>query len=388
MDHFRRHNFIWKLLRRPARFLMFHLLGYRPYTRPIDAPALIVSNHCTDLDPILLGLTINNHAYFVASDHIFRKKAAGRFLRWAQDPIARTKGTTAGDTALRIVRTLRKGRSVALFAEGNRTFNGLTGAIVESTAKLAKVSGASLVTHRFTGGYLTSPRWAGASIRKGRLVGEIVGIYPPEDLKKMTADEVAELIRRDIRVDARDAQREWEMPYKGRRLAEHLERALCLCPRCGGMSTLRSEGDRFSCSACGMAGIYTPLGYLEGTVPFRTVTEWDLWQAGEIQKRVDAAPVNLCLAADPHTELYGLDDDGGELLLRKGELSVYRDRLECAGQVIPFDAVTGMNLNGPQTMILTAGGQTFTIKSPEVCNMRKYLTIYHAAVAPDRLLDL
>lgn len=389
MEHFKRHNIIWKLLW-PLAWLIARLrMNYHTQTEPVKAPALIVSNHCTDLDPILLALTIKNHAYFVASDHIFRKPRTARFLMWAQAPIARTKGAAAGDTALRAIRTLRRGFSVALFAEGNRTFNGVTGDIVESTAKLARASGAALVTHRFQGGYFTSPRWAGADIRRGRMTGAIVGVYPPEELKRMTAPEIADLIRRDIAEDAYATQEWWHIPYRGKNRAQYLERALYLCPGCMSMGTLESEGDFLSCAECGFTVWYTPYGYLEGKFDGpRTIPQWDKWQAAELKKRVDAASVNTCLAADAHTELYGPDDNGGELLLRKGELAAYRDRFEIAGAAIPFGSITGINLNGPQALIFSAGGESFTVKSPDVCNMRKYLTIYRAAADPDNILAL
>ena len=68
-----------------------------------------------------------------------------------------------------VMRRLRKGGSVAIFAEGNRSFNGLTGDILPATGKLARSSGASLVTFRFSGGYLSSPRWCGSRVRRTSL---------------------------------------------------------------------------------------------------------------------------------------------------------------------------------------------------------------------------
>lgn len=382
MEHYRRHVFLWKLIWWPVRLWLFLRINYRPKVHPIPAPSLIVSNHCTDLDPLLLALTIKNHAYFIASEHIFHRPRTAKLLLWLQAPIARMKSATGGDTALAAIRRMRKGRSVAVFAEGNRTFNGVTEDIVESTAKLARVSGASLVTHRFRGGYLTSPRWSGASLRRGLLTGEVVHVYSPAQLKAMTPAQIAEIIRRDIHEDAYATQEVWKIPYKGRNLAQYLERALCICPGCGALGALHSRGDTVSCSRCGLTAVYSPLGYLTGKdLPFRTVTEWDLWETGELQTRTAYADGQAPIAEDDEIDFCEVTDDYRELPGIRGSLRVFRDRIECAGQVLSFAELTGISINGPQALSLTLGSRHFQIRSRQVRNMRKYLTIYRAAIA-------
>lgn len=389
MDSSRRHRFLWRLVWWPIRLYMRLRLNYLPKVHPLPAPCLIVSNHCIDIDPLLLALTVKNPTYFIASEHLFRNPRIAKLLIWAQAPIARMKGTTGGDTALTAVRRLRAGHSVALFPEGNRTFNGRTGDIVESTAKLARISGASLATHKFRGGYFTNPRWAGGNLRRGRMTGEIVHVYSPEELRAMTPAQIADVIRADIYEDAYATQAEWHVPYKGKHLAENLERALCLCPKCRGMSTLQSRDDTLTCTACGLTARFTPLGYLEGEgLPFRTVTEWDVWQAGELKTMVDAAGDKL-IAEDDDTDLYEVaDDDYAETPLGHGKLRIFRDRLECAGRRLPISEISGMAINGPQSLVLTSKNRHYCLKSRRVRNLRKYVTIYHALTAPDKILAI
>ena len=386
MEDSRRHQLLWRLAYYPVRLFMRLRFRYQPRVQPIEAPALIVSNHVTDLDPLFLGLTIKNFAYFVASEHVFRKN--GKLLLWAQGPIARMKGDSGGDTALTAIRRMRKGFSVALFAEGNRTFNGVTVDIVESTAKLARVSGASLVTHRFKGGYLTSPRWAGRSIRRGRFTGEIVRVLSPAELKAMTPAEIADIIRKDIYEDAYETQQTWNIPYKGKNLAEHIERAVCVCPKCETLGSLSSEGNRFSCSACGLTGVYTPEGWLEGEeLPFRTVRDWDRWQAAKLQALTDAAGEEA-IASDDDIDLCEILDDFQEVPSVHGRLRVFRDRFELSDRRLFFRDISGIAINGPQTVVFTMKGRHFTLKSDRVRNLRKYLTLYRAATAPDKILAI
>ena len=386
MEDSRRHRLLWNIAYFPAKLFFRLRFNYHPKVCPIDGPSIIVSNHVTDLDPLLLALTIRRFTYFVASEHVFRRH--GKLLSWAQGPISRMKGTTAGSTAMTILRRLKKGFNVALFPEANRTFNGANLDIVESTAKLVRSSGASLVTHRFRGGYLTSPRWSGNSIRRGRMTGEIVGIYPPEQLKAMKPAEIADLIRRDIREDAYETQAEWQIPYKGKNLAEHIERTLCVCPACKELGTMTSRGNTFGCKSCGMTGTYTELGYLEGErLPFRTVLDWDRWQAQELQKRADEAGES-CIAQDDGIELHEVNDDFGEFPVAVGTLRLFADRLELADHVFPVGEISGIAINGPQILTFTSHDRHYTLTSGSVVNLRKYITLFYALTAPEKILSL
>jgi 1-acyl-sn-glycerol-3-phosphate acyltransferase len=78
-----------------------------------------------------------------------------------------------------MMRRLKKGYSVCLFPEGNRSFDGVTRPFPPSTGRVAKACGAALVTFRTEGAYLSNPRW-GDTLRRGRVRGRVAGIYPPE----------------------------------------------------------------------------------------------------------------------------------------------------------------------------------------------------------------
>lgn len=382
----RLHRFVWAILKPPLWLFTRVRFNFHPHPQPINGPFLAVSNHCNDLDPILLGLTLRKQCYYIASEHIFRKGngLGGKILMALQAPIVRQKGTTAGDTALTAIRRLRKGYNVAVFAEGNRSYNGQTGAIVASTAKLAKASGATLVTHRFRGGYLTTPRWS-THARRGRLDGEIVGIYPPEALKAMTAAEVADLLRCDIYENAFDTQREKKIPYRGKKLAECLERALYFCPVCGKAGGLKSQGDELFCS-CGMRTRYNVYGFFEGgDLPFDNMLDWDKWQAEKMLALV-RSDGSECIASDTDIVLDEVNDDRSVRRHGTGTICAYRDRFELCGEVFPFREISGVGLSGSQGVELSCAGRHWFITSPQIRNLRKYTTLYRAAVSPEEIL--
>ena len=374
MEHLRRCRSFWHFIYSFVRSWMRRKFNYDAEVCTEQGPFLVLCNHNTDWDPLLLGCAFPDYLSFVASEHIFRWKLAGRLIIALFDPIARLKGKTAGDTAMTMLRRLRKGVSVAMFAEGNRSFNGLTNEILPATGKLARSSGVKLVTYRLDGGYFTSPRWS-ARLRRGKMTGRVVNVYTPEELKAMSADEVNAAIRRDLFVDAYAVQREAAVPFRGKNLAEHLETVLCRCPRCGGIGTLKSRDDTLSC-ACGFSVRYNEYGFLEGEdAPFDNVTDWDAAQTRELFALADAAG-DAPIFSDDGMELKEVFlDSHTDAQLGKGVMTLYADRLECCGQVFPLAELGGFSLVRAQTVDLSCGGRFFEITSPEVRCTRKYMTV-------------
>ena len=391
MEHYRRHNIVWHILY-PIVYLIARIrFHYQPKVTPIPKPCLVVSNHVTNWDPLLLALTIKNQAYFVGSDHVVQSGFVGRLLDWLQAPIARRKGVTASDTALTMIRRLRKGYNVALFPEGNRTFNGRTGAIVPSTAKLVRTSHAYLATHRFRGGYFSSPRWAGDAVHRGRMTGEIVHIYSPDELQAMSVQQIAELLERDLFEDAYASQEDNPVDYRNSRRAEHLERALYLCPKCRGLNTLHSKGTVLRCSACGLTAEYTPQGYLEGKdLPYHTVYVWDLWQTQQLQKFVDTAGPDDILAEDDAICIRRIDAQGSSTVLcENARMCITRTALSFGDISLPLAGLQPPAMIGAQIFIVSDGSSGYyRLTSKQVRCMRRYLHIYRAVTSPEHILDL
>ena len=211
--HVRAFAFFSALLR-PAMRLLLRFRGER--IPDPGGPVFVLCNHNTDLDCILVGLSARRQIYFVATETIVRMGLLGKLVKRYFDPILHRKGVQGAATVRAILERIRAGFSVALFPEGNRSFNGQTCPIPPATGKLARMCGATLITYRLTGGYLTSPRW-GRGLRRGKMTGAVVGVYSPETLKAMSAGEVQALIERDLWTDAYEEQKSAPVPFRGGR---------------------------------------------------------------------------------------------------------------------------------------------------------------------------
>ena len=376
MDTYLRHQKTWRALYALARCPLERLFNATHEDLALDGPVLLIPNHACAWDPLLVGLSLREkQVYFVASEHLFRMGPVSRVIEYLLAPIPRRTATTGTDTVKACLRHLKAGHSVCLFAEGEQTWDGRNIPIFPATGKLVKSSGATLVTFRLEGNYLSLPRW-GSGIRRGRVHGHPVGIYPPGQLKTMTAKEVNALIQRDITEDAWKRQSRDPVPFRGKNRAVGLERALYLCPHCHRLGCLHSGGNRIFCD-CGLNLEYTETCSFSPAEPFSTLADWEDWQREQLRKR-----------AFPHDAETGLlFSDGGvtlsrvraghkEELLGAGGLQMYEDRLVCADHCFPLDRIGNMADVLASRLLLTVDGEYYEIRSKNGVSFRKYLEIW------------
>ena len=373
MDEYTRHQKIWRVLYALSNRWVCRKFNLTHEDLHVEGPVLLIPNHVSAWDPLLVAMSLKDkQAYFVASEHIFRLGFVTKLLGWALGPIARRKGSSGADTVKACLRHLRAGHSICLFAEGEASWDGLPHPIFPATGKLVKSSGATLVTYRLEGGYLSVPRWAWTR-RRGRVHGHPVWIYPPEQLKSMSPAEINEIISRDLNEDAWARQRENPVPYRGKRRAEGLERMLYLCPRCRKIGTLHTKNDRLFCE-CGLSLRYTETGFLDPAEPFETLSEWNAWQK-ETLKDVEKAPDKL-LFSDDELLLSRVSLDHGVEKLGRGTLEQYGDRLCFAGQVFPMAEIGNMAMVKANILLMSVGETYYEIRSNKGANLLKYLDLW------------
>jgi 1-acyl-sn-glycerol-3-phosphate acyltransferase len=379
------HRFVFRVLQIVMGPFLKRKLNYSyEKVKPSSRPYVILANHNTDYDPLLIGLAFPDHMYYVASEHIFRWGFVSKLINFLVAPIPRVKGTTEINTVMNIFKRLKAGANVCMFAEGNRSFSGETGEIPVSTGKLIKKSGVALITFRLDGGYFTSPRWS-KTIRRGMMKGRKVKEYSVEELKNMTWEEINTAIKNDLYVDAYEEQKKNPIEYKGKKLAEDLETALYLCPKCSGIATLKSEDDRLFCS-CGMDLKYDSYGYFSSNnnemPPFNTVLEWCRFQDRNLREdieRIRNLPSDKLIYSDKDQTLWKADW-GKNNLIGKGSLLLYNDRLvfDCVDKKYTFELknILDLGIIGQRVIAFaTNDRQAYEIKSEHPRSALKYREI-------------
>ena len=376
MKSYRWHKAVFEMLRYTAAPIIRHAMKYS-YEKPDGPhkPSLIVSNHNTDLDPVLVAMSFSRHIYFLASEHALRAGFASKLLKRMFNPIPINKVKPDIGAIKEIIVRIKAGASVCFFPEGDRSYNGVTAPVTVAAAKLAKKSGADLITFRLEGGYFTRPRWSKEK-RKGGMTGVIVGRYAAADIKEMTDEQVTAIIDRDIYEDAYERIKLNPSLYKCNNPAENIEAVLYLCPECERIGTIKSKGAGFICS-CGLAGVYTETGQLEGErLQYNTITEWDRWQAKKLEEIVAGSDSGQ-ICGDREQQLYEVHSAVGQTLAGTGDMWISRDEFHCAGKTFSLDNINRFAIVGQMTLLFSLkSGEFYEVRSAVPRSALKYKEIY------------
>ena len=375
MDN-RRHRFLersWRVLY--AIVAPFIKLKFNSHADDIkvEGPCIVISNHVSAWDPILLGHSFPRmKLYYVASEHLLRLGILSKLLQQFLEIIPRKKAAMGTDTVMSILRHLKAGHAVCLYAEGNASWDGLSSTVFPATGKLVRNSGATLVTFVLEGGYLSAPRW-GKGTRRGKVNGHRVGIYTPEQLKEMKPDEITALINRDIFEDAWERQKIEKVAFKGRNTARYMERVVFLCPKCKKIGGLKGEGKMLRCT-CGFETKFTDYGNFDPPVPFENIAQWDKWQQQAIKD--DEYVHDDTLFSDEDLSLTEIKANHEETHLARGNLFASADAINIAGHVFPFAEIDMMSLVQAKILLFSHKGNYYEIRANRPCCHRKYLSVW------------
>ncbi len=349
------------------RLYAFHY----PKEMTLEGPFLIVANHVTAADPVLLALSLKNYMlYTVASEHLMQKGIGSKIMNFVYAPIVRRKGDTAVKTVKEMLTTLKAGLNVAVFPEGTCSFDGTNSPFLPTIGKLARTARVSLVTYRFEGGFFTLPRW-GKGIRRGDFYGHVVHTYAPDALKSMSDAEINAHIAEDLNEDAYARIQEHPVAYKSRRRAELLESAFFLCPNYRRVGTLRTKGDRIECS-CGLSGTLDEHYVLHG-LPFSTLPEWDRMQSVWLETAASAPDFAF---ADEGVTLWENDDSHRRKKLCTGAMRMTRERLSIGDRTFALADVSDMGLVRRNLLVFSTHDAHYQAKGADALNSRKYMELY------------
>jgi len=377
----RKHVFFYTLLRPLVVLFLRIKFGYR-YEPAKDLPDnyIVLSNHTTDFDPLFVAASFRKMMYFVGSEHIARWKFAYKLLKFAFAPIMRYKGTVGASTVVEILRKIKAGANVCIFAEGDRCWDGRTSPVLPSTGKLVKSAKCGLVTYRITGGYFVSPRWSEGGTRRGEIYGSTVNVYTKDELAQMSVDEINAIIARDLYEDAYERQLENPKRYRSKIPAERLESLLFICPACGELDTMHSEKDTVTCDACGHSFRYDEYGMLDGTrcKTVRELYDWQKEAVSAMESPAFASPNGKVLTINNHVEE----------LLAEGPVSMTPGKLCCGDWEIPVSEISDVAMHGRRALVFSAAKAYYELIPDTTSNAIKYLLLYDALKSKENTVSV
>lgn len=274
-----RGDVFYRFLKPPVRSYLSWIYNIQVKSNPLkdlNEPYLLLGNHVTNEDPIISNVYANRLIRYVAGD-ANQDHWLKRVLLTQLESIPFAKNTGDAKSIRVLVRHVRAGHPVGLYPEGGRNWDGATDELVPSTGKLIKLLKVPVYGIIFKGGYLSRPRWA-AHPRKGKLVMEIKELFGRDTIARKTPDELQALLVEKLDHNEYVWQRAQRIPFKGKRLAEHIERLLYVCPHCNAVNTIKSKGDQFYCTACDSQYSINVYGEILGCNDFSDTISWNQWQ--------------------------------------------------------------------------------------------------------------
>lgn len=342
-------------------------------------PYLIFYNHQTVWDQFFVGLICNNKTYFVMSDDLASIRFVSPLLKWLVNPIPYKKSSTDFTILRNCRQVVNEGGSIAISPEGNRTYSGKTEYIKESTVKMIKFLKIPVAIIHIEGGYGVYPRWANKK-RTGKVKGSVYKVYKYEDYKDMSNEELYELLQKDLYVNESNISGPHKSPYK----AEHLERVIYNCPKCG-FTRFISKNDTLMCTTCNMKLRYNAYKQFEGLnvkAPFQNVNEWYDYQQKYLMD------LNL-LQLDQNQVLFEDIAKFQQVIPRKkkivideqAKLLMYPNRIEiiCQDDIRTyfFDEISSSGAFGKNKLNFYIGNDIYQFKSDVHFNALKYVNVFY-----------
>lgn len=304
--------------------LNYNIKAFNEKVKDLEAPYLLVGNHCLNWDPFITGLYIKPNTRFIASDSLFRNRAIAFMLTYLVGAIPKKKAVSDLKTIKLTMKELKRGHVVGVFPEANRTWNGRSIDILYSTAKFVKLMKVPVVNCIIKGGYMSRPRWAVRG-RKGVLELYYDILFTEEDVKTKSVDEIYNIMNDAIQYNEFDWQKNRMIPFKSKKQAEFLENYLYICPKCRKIGTLESNRNEFLCKSCGLSHTMGDYGsFISENKKFDNPQEWGDWQAGQFDGLINSEEIIF----KDNALIFGENKKNSKLrILAEGELSLYNNRL-------------------------------------------------------------
>ena len=274
----------------------FNMEGLKP-------PYLLLSNHMSFVDFELVSLgTYPHRVNNVVNIDGFYMRAW--LLEWI-GAICTRKFTTDLHLVRSIRKVLERGDVLCMYPEARYSPAGTTSYLPESLGMLVKKSKVPVVVALHHGNYLHSPFWNFRKKRKVPLYTTFTKIWDPEDLEKLSVEEINEGLKKALTYDDYKYQKDNGIlitePYR----AEGLNKILYQCPHCKTEHKMSSEGAELFCTECGKRWYLNEDGTLkalEGETEFSHIPDWFEWERSEVRAQIERGEY----AFEDDVEVYSL----------------------------------------------------------------------------------
>ena len=195
-----RRNVVWLTIQCLLRILFTVWFRYRARGTsrlPVEGGALLLINHQSFLDPLLVGLPLVRPVSFLARDNLFRVPVVGTFLR-KTDVIPISRDALSASSMRAAIQRMQDGSLVGIFPEGTRSRDDSVGRFRPGFVSLIRRTGLPVYPIGIAGAHAALPRGA-RWIRPSRIRVIFGEPLRPDEIDSLSArgrdDELVEWAR-------------------------------------------------------------------------------------------------------------------------------------------------------------------------------------------------
>ena len=283
------------------KFLMVDIVGgkYKPKFHIIDdvndckGPCFVIFNHLSRIDHMYVcGACAPRPTNMMAGyNEFYRKKF---WLLFALDKVIPKKNYVPDKLSIRAVSdVIKKGGCVTFAPEGLASDYGGNKPIVPGTSKMFKHFKVPVYLCYLEGQYLQNTKVC-LDERFGETHATMSLLFSKEDVERLSVEEMDDIINERFRRNEYAWNKEKKIKWKTKgRICHRLEDFCYKCPKCGKEFTMKGEGDKITCSACGNGATmddYYQFQPFENAVIPESPFEWVEQERRDIIKEIRENP--------------------------------------------------------------------------------------------------
>lgn len=201
------------------------------------------------------------------------------------------------------------GSSVVMFPEAGYSFDGRSVPLPDSLGKMVKMMGAPLCMIKTYGAFARDPLYNNLQKRKVKVTADVKYLLSPEEIEKMSAEEIQEVILKEFSFDNFGWQKDNKIKISEPFRADYLNRILYKCPACGNEGRMIGKGCDISCPDCGKVYHMDEYGVLaakDGKTEFSHIPDWFDWQREKVREEIKEGdyaidiPVDIIMTVTDH----------------------------------------------------------------------------------------
>lgn len=299
----------------------------------VTGPYVVIANHQAAYDFVnLIGMNCRPMTFVISSSFYHSLPIKGILTKLGVIPKQQFQTSIKDMKKMKAV--VEQGQPLVIYPAGLMCEDGLSTPIPKATYKFLKWLGVDVYMARTSGAYFVMPKWA-KGLRAGRTCLDIYKLFSREELADMDLSEVKARTDEAILFDAYREQEELRVRYRNGHIVEGLEHVLYMCPHCGGEFTVKAQGNRLTCTACGYEQESDEYAFLHNRKglgrELRYVSDWSRLIYEALRKKVVCGEEKGMSAA---AKIHMIDHQKHKFAeVGEGEISLSRECFRIGGTI-------------------------------------------------------